>query len=99
MKRAHLTAFHHGSHLREYLTPKARLQARLPGTRSERALIVGLPCQLDPITCVELRRLCVLFHGCTLIAMHVSVTRIAATSAHSALFETGPAHLNVGNYP
>src|SRR5271154_852249 len=38
MKRAHLTAFHHGSHLREYLIPKARLQARLPGTWSERAL-------------------------------------------------------------
>src|SRR5580698_10378468 len=38
MKRAHLTAFHHGSHLREYLIPKAQLQARLPGTRSERAL-------------------------------------------------------------
>src|ERR1700680_770071 len=35
--RARLSAFHHGSHLREYLIPKARLQARLPGTRSERA--------------------------------------------------------------
>jgi hypothetical protein len=37
-ERARLSAFHHGSHLREYLIPKARLQARLPGTRSERAL-------------------------------------------------------------
>ncbi len=36
--RARLSAFHHGSHLREYLIPKARLQARLPGTWSERAL-------------------------------------------------------------
>jgi hypothetical protein len=36
--RARLSAFHHGSHLREYLIPKVRLQARLPGTRSERAL-------------------------------------------------------------
>ena len=38
LERARLTAFHHGSHLREYLIPKAQLQARLPGTRSERAL-------------------------------------------------------------
>jgi hypothetical protein len=38
LERARLTAFHHGSHLREYLIPKARLQARLPGTWSERAL-------------------------------------------------------------
>src|ERR1700688_22517 len=37
-KRARLSAFHHGSRLREYLIPKARLQARLPGTWSERAL-------------------------------------------------------------
>ena len=37
-KRARLSAFHRGSHLREYLIPKARLQARLPGTWSERAL-------------------------------------------------------------
>ena len=36
--RARLSAFHHGSHLREYLIPKARLQARFPGTRSARAL-------------------------------------------------------------
>ena len=36
--RARLSAFHHGSHLREYFIPKARLQARLPGTWSERAL-------------------------------------------------------------
>ena len=37
-ERARLSAFHRGSHLREYLIPKARLQARLPGTWSERAL-------------------------------------------------------------
>ena len=37
-ERARLSAFHHGSHLREYFIPKARLQARLPGTWSERAL-------------------------------------------------------------
>jgi hypothetical protein len=36
--RARLSAFHHGSHLREYSIPKAQLQARLPGTRSVRAL-------------------------------------------------------------
>src|ERR1700682_3271002 len=36
--RARLSAFHHGSRLREYLIPKARLQARLPGTWSARAL-------------------------------------------------------------
>src|SRR5580693_9900529 len=38
LERARLTAFHRGSHLRECLIPKAQLQARLPGTRSERAL-------------------------------------------------------------
>jgi hypothetical protein len=38
LERARLSAFHRGSHLREYLIPKARLQARLPGTWSERAL-------------------------------------------------------------
>jgi hypothetical protein len=37
-ERARLSAFHRGSHLREYLIPKARLQARFPGTWSERAL-------------------------------------------------------------
>jgi hypothetical protein len=37
-ERARLTAFHRGSHPREYLIPKARLQARLPGTWSERVL-------------------------------------------------------------
>jgi hypothetical protein len=37
-ERARLSAFHRGSRLREYLIPKARLQARLPGTRSARAL-------------------------------------------------------------
>ena len=37
-ERARLPAFHRGSHLREYLIPKAQLQARLPGTWSERAL-------------------------------------------------------------
>jgi hypothetical protein len=36
--RARLSAFHRGSHLREYLIPKAQLQARLPGTWSEWAL-------------------------------------------------------------
>jgi hypothetical protein len=38
LERARLSAFHRGSHLREYFIPKARLQARLPGTWSERAL-------------------------------------------------------------
>src|SRR3984893_19534184 len=38
LERARLSAFHRGSHPREYLIPKARLQARLPGTWSERAL-------------------------------------------------------------
>jgi hypothetical protein len=38
LERARLTAFHHGSHPREYLIPKAQLQARLPGTWSARAL-------------------------------------------------------------
>ena len=38
LERARLSAFHRGSHLREYLIPKARLQARLPGTWSARAL-------------------------------------------------------------
>ena len=38
LQRAHLSAFHRGSHLREYSIPKAQLQARLPGTRSARAL-------------------------------------------------------------
>jgi hypothetical protein len=38
LERARLPAFHRGSHLREYLIPKAQLQARLPGTWSERAL-------------------------------------------------------------
>jgi hypothetical protein len=33
LERARLTAFHHGSHPREYLIPKAQLQARLPGRR------------------------------------------------------------------
>src|SRR5258708_25150783 len=42
-RRARLSAFHHGSRLREYLIPKAQLQARLPGTRSERAL-PAFPC-------------------------------------------------------
>jgi hypothetical protein len=37
-ERARLSAFHRGSHLREYSIPKARLQARLPGTWSVRAL-------------------------------------------------------------
>ena len=37
-ERARLTAFHRGSHLREYFIPKAQLQARFPRTRSERAL-------------------------------------------------------------
>jgi hypothetical protein len=37
-ERARLSAFHRGSHPREYLIPKAQLQARLPGTWSERAL-------------------------------------------------------------
>src|SRR6202051_26482 len=38
LERARLSAFHRGSRLREYLIPKARLQARLPGTWSARAL-------------------------------------------------------------
>src|ERR1700722_19620337 len=38
LERARLSAFHRGSHLREYSIPKAQLQARLPGTWSERAL-------------------------------------------------------------
>ena len=37
-ERARLSAFHHGSRLREYFIPKAQLQARLPGTWSARAL-------------------------------------------------------------
>src|SRR5271169_6193382 len=37
-RRARLSAFHRGSHLREYLIPKAQLQARLPGTWFARAL-------------------------------------------------------------
>jgi hypothetical protein len=36
--RTPVGVLHRGSHLREYLIPKARLQARLPGTRSARAL-------------------------------------------------------------
>src|ERR1700730_5661761 len=38
LERARLTAFHHGSRLRELFHPKGSAQARLPGTRSERAL-------------------------------------------------------------
>ena len=38
VERARLTAFHHGSRLRELFHPKGSAQARLPGTRSERAL-------------------------------------------------------------
>jgi len=38
LERARLTAFHHGSHLRELFHPKGSAQARLPGTWSERAL-------------------------------------------------------------
>src|SRR5579862_6884949 len=38
VERARLTAFHHGSRLRELFHPKGSAQARLPGTRSARAL-------------------------------------------------------------
>jgi hypothetical protein len=38
LERARLTAFHHGSRPRELFHPKGSAQARLPGTRSERAL-------------------------------------------------------------
>ena len=38
VERARLTAFHHGSRLRELFHPKGSAQARLPGTQSARAL-------------------------------------------------------------